>query len=83
MSPQAMYATSITMNATVAGLFTVDTDTGTSVMRIREPASGPVMGYIIDGGGQPKLVASLAPLHGRARHGRCRSGRPTTCTPSR
>ena len=60
MSPQAMYATSITMNATVAGLFNVDTDTGTSVMRIREPASGPVMGYIIDGGGQPKLVASLA-----------------------
>jgi hypothetical protein len=60
LSPQAMYATSITMNATVAGLFNVDADTGTSVMRIREPAAGPVMGYIIDGGGQPKLVASLA-----------------------
>lgn len=59
MSPQAMYATSVTMNAVVISLFSVDADTGTSVMRIREPASGPVMGYIIDGGAGPKLVAAL------------------------
>lgn len=59
ISPQAMYATSVTMNAVVISLFSVDADTGTSVMRVREPASGPVTGYIIDDGGRPKMVASL------------------------
>ncbi len=57
MSPQAMLATSISMDATVG--LTIGTDTGTSVMRIREPAGGPVMGYIIDDGGTPMLVAQL------------------------
>jgi hypothetical protein len=57
LSPQAMYGTSVTLNATL--VVSINTDTGTSVMRIRQPASGPVMGYIIDGGGTPVLVASL------------------------
>jgi hypothetical protein len=30
-----------------------------SVMRIREPASGPVTGHIVDRGGTPTLVVSL------------------------
>lgn len=57
MSPQSMLATSISMDATVG--LTIGTDTGTSVMRIREPAAGPVMGYIFDDGGTPTLVAQL------------------------
>jgi hypothetical protein len=57
MSPQAMLATSIAMDATVG--LTIGTDTGTSVMRIREPAAGPVMGYIVNEGGTPMLVAQL------------------------
>jgi hypothetical protein len=36
------------------------TPTGGSVMRIREPADGPVMGYIIDDNGTPTLVAQLS-----------------------
>lgn len=62
MSPQAMYATSVSIHAVVMspGLtITVDSDTGTSVLRIREPASRPLTGYIIDGVGGPKLVAVL------------------------
>ena len=57
MSAQAMLATNITMDATVG--LSISTDTGTSVMRIREPATGPVMGYIIDDGGKAALVAQL------------------------
>jgi hypothetical protein len=59
MSPQAMYGTSVSMHAT-AGIG-IDTDTGTSIMRLREPVTGPIMGYIVDGGnGVPKLVTQLA-----------------------
>ncbi len=57
LSPQAMYATSLTMDATA--VITISTATGTSVMRIREPANGPVTGYIIDDGGTPTLVVEL------------------------
>jgi hypothetical protein len=57
MSPQAMLATNISMDATV--VITIGTDTGTSVMRIREPATGPVMGYIYDDAGTPTLIAQL------------------------
>ena len=56
LSPQAMYGTSVAMNATVG--IGINTDTGTSVLRIREPANGPVRGYIIDKNG-PKMVVSL------------------------
>jgi hypothetical protein len=59
MSPQSMYTTSIAMHAVLSGVIPVDTNTGTAVMRIREPASGPVTGYIIDGGGTPKMVVAL------------------------
>jgi hypothetical protein len=58
MTPQAMYATSISMSATVS-VFAIPADTETVVMRIREPASGPLTGYIIDGGGTPKMVVAL------------------------
>ncbi|MDB4957825.1 MAG: hypothetical protein JWO36_5394, partial [Myxococcales bacterium] len=54
---EAMYATSVSMNASVG--ISISTDTGMTIMRIRQPASGPVTGYIIDAGGMPKLVVSL------------------------
>ena len=62
LSPQMMYATSVTMKATViVGLstITITTATGMSVMRIRQPASGPIIGYLIDDNGTLTLVASL------------------------
>jgi hypothetical protein len=37
----------------------ISTVTGMFVMRIREPASGPVTGYLIDDRGTPTLVVSL------------------------
>ena len=58
MSPQAMYATSISMNATL--VIGIDSDTGTSVMRVREPAGGGgIVGYIVDKGGTPTLMVKL------------------------
>ena len=57
MSPQAMYATSVSMTATA--VININTDTGTSVMRVREPSSSPVTGYIIDKGGKATLVTKL------------------------
>jgi hypothetical protein len=58
MSPQAMYGTSVSMKASVG--ISINTDTGTSIMRLREPGTGPIMGYIVDGGnGTPKLVTHL------------------------
>lgn len=59
MSPQAMYATSISMHAVLSNVIPIDSNTNIAVMRIREPASGPLIGYIIDGGGTPKLTAAL------------------------
>lgn len=60
MGPQAMYATSLTMAADTGTIIgTINTDTNTSVMRIREPSGGPAMGYIVDNGGTPKMVAQL------------------------
>jgi hypothetical protein len=58
IGPQAMYATSLSMDASVG--ITINTDTGTSVMRIREPAGGgPVKAFIVDGGGTPKMIVAL------------------------
>jgi hypothetical protein len=57
LSAQAMFGTSLTMKASVG--ISITTDTGTNVMRIREPAGGQVQGFIIDDGGSPKMVASL------------------------
>lgn len=58
LSPQAMYATSLDMDAQTS-LATIGTKTGTNIMRIREPTGGPVMGYIIDSGGKPKMIVNL------------------------
>jgi hypothetical protein len=59
MSAQTMYATSVSMHAVLSNVVPIDSNTNMAVMRIREPASGPLIGYIIDGGGTPKLVAAL------------------------
>ena len=59
MTAQAMFATSVSMNATA--VIGINTDTGTSVMRVREPAGGGggVTGYIVDRNGTPTLVVKL------------------------
>lgn len=56
LSPQAMYATSVGLDATA--LITISNDTGTSVMRVRD-GTAPVTGYIVDKGGTPMMVAKL------------------------
>jgi len=59
MFPEAVYATSISLSATL--VISISTDTNDSIMRIREPATGPITGYIIDNGtGTPQLVAALS-----------------------
>lgn len=60
MSPQAMYGTSTQMHAVTSVGIGMDTDTGTVVMRLREPSSGPITGYIYDKGGTPTLQVALA-----------------------
>lgn len=57
LSPQAIYGTSVSINATLG--LGINTDTGTTVLRIREPAMGPVTGYIVSGGAAPKLVVAV------------------------
>jgi hypothetical protein len=58
LSPQVMYGTSMSMDATVG--IAIGADTETTVIRIREPASGgPVMGYIVDRAGAPTLELAL------------------------
>jgi hypothetical protein len=63
LSPQVLYGTSLALEATaVSGPTTIElkTPTGKLVLRLREPASGPITGYIIDDNGTPTLVMSLA-----------------------
>jgi hypothetical protein len=55
LSPEAMYATSVAMTASVG--VSITTDTGTSILRIREPAAGPIRGAIIDREGPTMVVA--------------------------
>ena len=57
LSAQPMFGTSVSMSASIG--FSIDTDTGTSIMRVREPAGGPVTGFIIDEGGTPTLIVEL------------------------
>ena len=59
LTPQAMYATSMSMSATVG--ISISTSTGTSVMRIREPSGGgPIVGYIVTGSdGKPTMELAL------------------------
>jgi hypothetical protein len=63
LSPQAVFATSVSMEATAMignSRVTVDPiDMHRLVMRIREPAGGPVTGYLIDVEGKPTLVVTL------------------------
>lgn len=59
ISPQAMFATSVSMEADIGLPLPLTASTGPTVLRIREPASGPVMGYIIDGGDAPKMIVAL------------------------
>ncbi len=63
MNPGVMYATSISMKATINALvnININSDTGITVMRVREPAGGgPVTGYIVDdGAGGTKMVVAL------------------------
>ena len=57
LDPEIMYGTSVSMKASVG--ISVSTDTGTAVMRVREPGQGPVTGYIFDNGGTPTMIAAL------------------------
>jgi len=58
IAPESMYATSISLAAVV--VITINTTTETTVMRVREPASGgPVTGYIFDDNGTAKLEVEL------------------------
>ncbi|HEY1551723.1 MAG TPA: hypothetical protein VGG28_28040, partial [Kofleriaceae bacterium] len=59
IAPESVYATSVSMNATALGIFTITSPTDTSIMRVREPANGPVTGYIFDDNGTPKLMVAL------------------------
>ena len=59
MAPEAMYGTSVSMDANTV-IITISTNTGTSVLRVREPMTGPVTGYIVPGGNGAQLVAALA-----------------------
>jgi hypothetical protein len=52
-----MYATSLSMSATVG--FSVSTTTDTTVMRMRQPAGQPLKGFIVDRNGVPTMVAKL------------------------
>lgn len=54
----AMYGTSTSLTATVFGIG-IGTDTGMTVIRVREPAAGPLVGYVVDRAGTLTLVASL------------------------
>jgi hypothetical protein len=59
LSPQAMYGTSVAMTSKLVGLLPINSNTGTTVLRVREPSGGPVTGYIVDGGGMPIFVVAL------------------------
>jgi len=57
LTTQVVYATSVAIDATaVVG---ISTSTNLSVMRLREPAGGPVTGYLVDDHGTPTLVVAL------------------------
>ncbi|HEY5937729.1 MAG TPA: Ig-like domain-containing protein [Kofleriaceae bacterium] len=58
LSPQMLLGTSLSLDATVG--ITINNDTGTTLMRIREPSTGPLKGFIVDDNGKPKIIASLA-----------------------
>ena len=61
IDPGLMYGTSAALKA-VTNVFgiSLSTDTKTTIMRVREPATGPVVGYIIDRHGAPSMVVRLS-----------------------
>jgi hypothetical protein len=60
MTAGAMYGTSVSLSATLADVFTTTSNTGATVLRVREPVGGPAMGYIVDNNGTATLVAQLS-----------------------
>lgn len=60
MSPQVMFGTSTSIHATTSVGLALDNPTGAVIMRLREPSSGPITGYIYDAGGTPHLQVELA-----------------------
>jgi hypothetical protein len=61
LSPQQVIGTSLPLIATLTTGQPLPTDTNQLIMRLRETADGPAMGYIIDDGhGAPVFVATLA-----------------------
>lgn len=55
-----LYGTSVTMAAKLYGTFTLNSDTNTSIMRAREPADGPLTGYIYsEADGTPTMISKL------------------------
>ncbi len=61
LTPQVMYGTTVTLQATPTVPITINTATGTSVMRLREPqGGGPITGYITtDADGKPTMQVAL------------------------
>jgi hypothetical protein len=56
-APVVMYGTNVDMAA--VALFTLNTSTETSIMRVREPANGPITGYVYDDNGTPTMMVKL------------------------
>jgi len=52
-----MFGTNVDMAA--VALFTLNTSTETSIMRVREPANGPITGYVYDDNGSPSMMVKL------------------------
>ncbi|HEU0037378.1 MAG TPA: Ig-like domain-containing protein [Kofleriaceae bacterium] len=57
LGAQAMFGTSVRLTASVG--ISISTDTGTNVLRIREPTGGAPTGFIIDKNGAPTMVLAL------------------------
>jgi hypothetical protein len=59
IDPGIMFGTSVTMQARIIGLVDISSDTNASIMRVREPATGPVTAYIYDDNGSPSMIVQL------------------------
>ncbi|MEO8552373.1 MAG: hypothetical protein ABI678_20490 [Kofleriaceae bacterium] len=58
LSAQSMFSTSMAMTAAALGI-PIAAATGTTLLRVREPADGPLEGYIVDRGGTPTMIVAL------------------------
>ncbi|MEO6773491.1 MAG: Ig-like domain-containing protein [Kofleriaceae bacterium] len=59
IAPGVMFGTAVGMDAVATLGITLSTSTDTSIMRIREPATGPITGYVYDDGGSPAMMVKL------------------------